>query len=86
MAITRLRAIESGRSVVSISTTGPSAFIDRRGVVTEKLDDGQVGSLSGQVSLHDHNTVANKLGGFAALLVLLLSLFAAVFSLRKGKF
>jgi apolipoprotein N-acyltransferase len=86
MAITRLRAVESGRSVVSISTTGPSAFINRRGVVTEKLDDGQVGSLSGQVSLHDYNTVANKLGGFATLLVLLLSLFAAVYSLRKGKF
>jgi apolipoprotein N-acyltransferase len=86
MAITRLRAVESGRSVVSISTTGPSAFIDRRGEVTEKLDDGQVGSLSGQVSLHGYNTVANKLGGFATLLVLLFSLFAAVFSLRKGKF
>ena len=86
LAITRLRAIESGRSIVSISTTGPSAFIDRRGVVLEKLDDGEVGSLSGQVSLHPSKTVANQLGGFATTLVLLLSLFAAVYSLSKGKF
>ena len=84
LAITRLRAIESGRSMVSISTTGPSAIIDYRGEVLQKLEDGEVGSLSAAIELRDSNTFVNKIGGFSTLAVLLLALSWAVITRRKG--
>ena len=83
MAITRLRAMESGRDIVTISTTGPSAFIDRRGVVNQRLSDGEVGALTGDVSLNNSQSLSIRLGGWLTLAVLLLSLIWAVQSLRK---
>ena len=85
LAITRLRAMESKRNIVSISTTGPSAVIDARGVVLSKLQDGQVGSLAAIVPLTSARTLAMRLGGFGELSVLLLSFGWALLSLRKGR-
>lgn len=85
LAITRLRAMESKRSIVSISTTGPSAVIDARGVVLSKLQDGEVGSLAAIVPLTTQRTLAMRLGGFGELSVLLLSFGWALLSLRKGR-
>jgi apolipoprotein N-acyltransferase len=84
LAITRLRAMESKRNIVSISTTGPSAVIDARGGVLSKLQDGEVGSLAAIVPLTTQRTLAMRLGGFGELSVLLLSLSWALLSLRKG--
>lgn len=83
LAITRLRAIESGRSVVSISTTGPSALIDQRGVVVAKLRDGQVGSLSGSMRMSDSMNFSVKAGGWMTFFVLLFTLVLALMSLRR---
>lgn len=80
MAITRIRALENGRNVVSVSTTGPSAFIDYRGDVVEKLDDGEVGSISMAVEVRNDNTLASQYGGFITIAVLL---FALVFIGRE---
>lgn len=85
LAITRLRAMENKRNIVSISTTGPSAVIDARGVVLSKLQDGEVGSLAAIVPLTTQRTLAMRLGGFGELSVLLLSLIWALLSLRKGR-
>ena len=84
LAITRLRAIESGRSLVSISTTGPSAIIDHRGEVLQKLADGEVGSLSAPIELRDSRTFVNQMGGFSTLAVLLLAFSWALITRRKG--
>ena len=72
LAITRLRAIESGKSIVSVSTTGPSAIIDARGVVRQQLLDGQVGSVSALISPRNGKSLSMKLGGFGEISVLLL--------------
>lgn len=72
LAITRLRAIEHRRSIVSISTTGPSAIISARGEVLEFLDEGEIGALSADVTLHSARTLADYMGGFATILTLLL--------------
>ena len=82
LAITRLRALESGKSIVSVSTTGPSAIIDARGVVLSKLDDGEVGSLSAEISLESERSFAHKLGGYGPLIALLLTFIWALLSLR----
>jgi apolipoprotein N-acyltransferase len=80
MAITRVRAIETGRNIVSVSTTGPSAFIDYRGDVLEKLDDGEVGSLSSSVEMRSGQTLATQYGGLITIAVLL---FALIFIGRE---
>jgi len=74
MAITRIRAIETGRNIVSVSTTGPSAFINYRGDVLEELKDGEVGSISMPVEVRNGRTLATQYGGFITIAVLLLAL------------
>ena len=74
MAITRIRAIEAGRNIVSVSTTGPSAFINYRGDVLEKLNDGEVGSISMAVEVRTGKTPASQYGGFITIAVLLFAL------------
>ncbi len=84
LAITRLRALESGKAIVSISTTGPSAIIDARGVVQSKLEDGEVGSLSADISLKSGKSFAHKLGGYGPLIALLFTFIWALLSLRPA--
>lgn len=85
LAITRLRAIESNLSIVSVSTTGPSAIIDARGVVLKKLNDGEVGSLASDISLSNSRSISNALGGYSTALALLFTLIWAVISVRISK-
>jgi apolipoprotein N-acyltransferase len=86
MAITRLRAMESNRSIVSVSTTGPSALVSPRGVVLAQLNDGEVGSLAGDISLHRSQSFSHALGGYSTALVLLFTLIWAVLSRKKPEF
>ena len=74
MAITRIRAIETGKNIVSVSTTGPSAFINYRGDVLEKLNDGEVGSISMAMEVKVENTLATQYGGFITITILLFAL------------
>ena len=74
LAITRIRAIESGRSIVSVSTTGPSAFINYHGDVVEKLDDGEVGSISSVMEIRNADTFSSQYGGFTTMAILIFAL------------
>ena len=74
LAITRIRAMETGRSIVSVSTTGPSAFINHHGDVVEKLDDGEVGSISSAMEIKNTETFASQYGGFITIAILLIAL------------
>lgn len=83
--ITRIRAIESARSVISVSTTGPSAFINYRGEVGENLGDGEVGSIAASVELRDGQTLATQYGGIISSFVILLCLAFIIFSLSRKR-
>ena len=83
LAITRLRALEHHREIVSISTTGPSAIIDARGEVVDSLKDGEIGSLSGDATTFTHSTPADLLGGLAPVTTLILALSWSVTSFRR---
>lgn len=85
LAITRLRAMESKKMIVSISTTGPSAIVDARGEVIKKLEDGEVGSLASVIPTQNIQTLSMRLGGFTELVVLFACAMWALFSLRKGR-
>ena len=82
LAITRLRALEHNREIISISTTGPSAIISARGEVLDLLKDGEIGSLSGEAAINEDTSIADALGGFAPIATILIALLwsAATYS------
>jgi apolipoprotein N-acyltransferase len=78
MAITRIRAIEHSREILSVSTVGISAFIDNNGTVKRATGENISTSITGDLYLSEYQTIADRLGGVAPLLILLVSLLAAL--------
>jgi apolipoprotein N-acyltransferase len=83
LAITRLRAIEHSRSILSVSTIGISALIDSNGVVLERTEENVAAALEVDLALSTETTIADKLGGLAPLIVLLLALIWAISGKKK---
>lgn len=78
LAIARLRAIETGRSVVNISTVGASQVIDPTGRTVDGLAAGTAGSMITDVELRDGATPSVVLGGAVPLFVVLGSVFGLI--------
>ena len=70
LAMTRVRAIEHGRNIVSVSTTGFSAVIDRNGKVFQQTSMGTAASIRADVDLVEGQTPRDTLGGWAVFLTL----------------
>ena len=70
LAITRIRALENSRSILSVSTIGISAFIGANGEVTEATPEDIQASITGDLGLNNHVTFANKWGNFVKYLLL----------------
>jgi len=83
--ITRIRAVETGRNLVSVSTTGPSAFINYRGEILQRLDDGEVASFSSVVAIRNGETMAMRYGGIFSFAVILLSSTLIAFTLVRRR-
>ena len=66
LAIARLRAIETGRSVVNISTVGTSALVAPDGRDLDRLEPFTADALLGSVQLVDGKTPALVLGAWIA--------------------
>ena len=78
LAITRVRAVENAREIVSISTIGISAHIDINGNVLSRTDESVRAILKGDLQGVSNTTLASRLDTFATPLVLLLSLFPLI--------
>ena len=76
--ITRIRAMENAREIVSVSTIGISAHIDVNGRVTQQTDEDVRAVLQGEIQGVSNQSVASRLGGLATPLALLLSFFPLV--------
>ncbi|WP_374948057.1 apolipoprotein N-acyltransferase [Agreia sp.] len=63
LAIARLRAIETGRSVVNISTVGTSAIIAPDGASIAAIRPYEAGSMIADVPLASQDSPATRLGG-----------------------
>ena len=72
--ITRLRALENAREIVSISTIGISAHIGINGEVLSRTSENVSAQLSGDLHSNSIRTMANLLGGFAPVFILLTSI------------
>ena len=70
LSITRIRAIEHGRNIVSVSTTGHSAVIDYNGNVLQKTALGTADTIRATVDLVEGQTPRDKAGDWAFIGVL----------------
>ena len=86
LAITRIRAIEHAREILSVSTVGISAFIDNNGAVKQATEENISTSIAADLYLSKHQTIADRLGGVAPLLTLLVSLIGALLKNRRVSF
>jgi apolipoprotein N-acyltransferase len=69
LAIARLRAVETGRSVVNISTVGTSAIVAPDGSTIASIPPYEAGSMIADVPLATQSTPATLLGAGIELLV-----------------
>jgi apolipoprotein N-acyltransferase len=60
LAITRIRAVEHSRYILSVSTIGISAFIDNNGRVINKTSENKKSSLLGKLLLSNHTTPIDR--------------------------
>lgn len=82
LEITRLRAIEHGRTVVVASTSGISAIIDAAGRVVAEAPTFAPAYLDRQVTLRDSTTIADRLGGWPEAVLALTPLAGLAMALR----
>jgi apolipoprotein N-acyltransferase len=86
LAITRIRAVENSRDILSVSTIGISAFIDNNGRVVSQTAENLQAPLAGHLQLNRHNTLANRLGNWASVIDLILIAFFALSRNRKRRY
>ena len=77
LSITRVRAIEHGRNIASVSTTGYSAIINSSGKVVEQTAMGSADSIRAEVGLIDGQTPRDAAGDWALIGVLVTLLLIA---------
>jgi len=70
LSITRIRAIEHGRNIASVSTTGYSAIIDSSGKILQKTSMGTADSIRATVDLIEGQTPRDRAGDWALIGVL----------------
>ena len=85
LAMSRLRAVESGRSVVHISTVGISAVIEPDGTVMRRSGHFDQEVLEADVPLRTAKTVATRVGEAPEWLLAGAGLVLALLGARSGR-
>ncbi len=80
LAMSRVRAVEHGRSALVAATSGISAIVSPQGDIVEQSELFEPDALVDRVALRDDRTVATDLGGIPEIL---LCVGAAVFLVSK---
>ncbi len=83
LQMARLRALEHGRTVLVASTSGISAIIRPDGAVTKRTQIFTRAVLVARVPLRSARTVADRLGTFPELLLVVLAVGAGVAGWRR---
>ena len=77
LQITRIRAIEHSRNILSVSTTGYSAVIDYNGEVKQKTQMGTAEHLYAEVDLISSTSPRDRYGDWALVITLIWLLLVA---------
>ena len=72
--ISRIRAVETNKWVVSVSTTGVSAIIDNNGKVRQITKQNMHSFVSGDISLNTKESVSSRTGNWSSAMLLLIAL------------
>ena len=83
-AMSRIRAVEHGRTILVSATSGISAIIEPDGSVTASIGDGGAGVLIGRVALRDDLTVATRWGATVEIGFIITALGALAFAVAGG--
>jgi apolipoprotein N-acyltransferase len=83
MAMSRLRAVEHGRTVLVAATSGVSAVVEPDGDVAALAPERSVRNLVTEIELHDSTTLATRLGALPEWLLTVLGVAAAAVGLRR---
>jgi len=84
LAITRIRAVENSRYILSVSTIGISALIDNNGRVIAQTKENLQSSLTGDLKMSQSQTFANRYGKLSDLAMLLFITFLGIRYSRRG--
>jgi apolipoprotein N-acyltransferase len=82
LAITRIRAVESSRNILSISTIGISALIDSNGRIVSETYENTQSALTVELPLNSNISRSDKLGRYAPIFTLG---FAGILALRSKR-
>ena len=85
LAVSRLRAVEHGRTVLSASTSGISAIIRPDGRVQSRSAIFTRQVLTGSVPLRTETTVADRVGAWPEWIMILLALGALGAAVRRSR-
>jgi apolipoprotein N-acyltransferase len=77
LSITRIRAIEHSRNVVSVSTTGISAIIDFNGKILRQTSMGTTDHVFADVGLIEHSSPRDRYADWAGIFTLIWLLVVA---------
>ena len=85
LSITRIRAIEHSRNVVSVSTTGISAVIDFKGKILNQTSMGTAEHVFAEVGLIEQRSPRDRYGDWAGVFTLIWLLVVArrAYALRR---
>jgi apolipoprotein N-acyltransferase len=85
LSITRIRAIEHSRNVVSVSTTGISAVIDFKGKILKQTSMGTAEHVFAEVGLIEQRSPRDRYGDWAGVFTLIWLLVVArrAYALRR---
>jgi apolipoprotein N-acyltransferase len=61
LAITRIRAVEHSREILSVSTVGITAFIDNNGRVLSQTLENKKAFLTGRLTMNSYETLIDRL-------------------------
>jgi apolipoprotein N-acyltransferase len=84
VAMARLRAVESDRAVVYVSTTGLSAIIAPDGRVVMGSGLWQQAILTARVPLVSYRTLASRVGSWPEYVIVVLTVLALAFAVGMG--
>jgi apolipoprotein N-acyltransferase len=83
LAISRLRALEHGRTVLVAATSGISAVVEPDGDVARRAPERTARTLVTDIALHDGTTLATRLGALPEWVLAALGLGAAALGGRR---
>ncbi|WP_439032953.1 apolipoprotein N-acyltransferase [Gordonia terrae] len=83
LAMSQVRAVEHGRSVVVAATSGVSAIINPDGSITRQSGVFTADVLTARLPLHDDTTVATRLGPWPEVVAIVAAVAGLLFALRS---